>query len=77
MENEEKRMAENYEIISAFRIGDKEVVFGRDLNCDKPYFCGLYSKESIICYTRERYEDCFVSDNYIDIHRNYMEHLSE
>ena len=45
MSNNQSRMAENYEIIASFQIGDKEVVFGRDLNCDKPYFCGLYSKE--------------------------------
>ena len=77
MKNEEKRMAENYEIIATFPIGDKEVVFGRDLNCDKPYFCGLYSKENIICYTRERYEDCFVSDNYIDIMELFAERIKK
>ena len=50
--SEEKRMAENYEIISAFRIGDKEVVFGLDERSDKPYFCALYEKEAVLCYTR-------------------------
>lgn len=77
MKNDEKRMAENYEIIAAFPIGDKEVVFGRDLNCDQPYFCGLYSKENIICYTRERYENCFVSDNYIDIMELFAERIQK
>ena len=44
MENTDKRMADNYEIISAFRIGDKEVVFGRDMTSAEPYFCALYEK---------------------------------
>jgi len=77
MSNNQSRMAENYEIISAFPIGDKEVVFGRDLNCDKPYFCGLYTKENIICYTRERYEDCFVSDDYVAMMELFAERIKE
>ena len=77
MLNNQPRMAENYEIISAFPIGDKEVVFGRDIFCDKPYFCGLYSKENIICYTRERYEDCFVSDDYVAMMEMFADRIKE
>ena len=73
--SEEKRMAENYEIISAFRIGDKEVVFGRDERSDKPYFCALYEKEAILCYTRERYEDCYTGSDYISMMELYAERI--
>ena len=77
MENREKRMAENYEIIAAFPIGDKEVVFGRDIFSENPYFCGLYSKENIICYTRERYEDCYVSDDYLTMMELFADRIKE
>ena len=71
----EKRMADHYEIISAFRIGDKEVVFGQDKNCDKPYFCALYEKEVVLCYTRERYEDCYTGDDYIAMMELYADRI--
>ena len=72
---EEKRMAENYEIISAFRIGDKEVVFGLDERSNKPYFCALYEKEAVLCYTRERYEDCYTGNDYIAMMELYAERI--
>jgi len=64
---EERRMAGDYEIKQSFRIGDYEVVYGENPDLDQPYFCALYKKEwMIICY-RERYEDCVVSDSYLEI----------
>lgn len=77
MENTDKRMADNYEIISAFRIGDKEVVFGRDMTSTEPYFCALYEKENIICYTRERYNDCVVSEDYVEIMDIFAERIKQ
>ena len=44
MAEPEKRMAKNYEITQALRIGDREVVFGIDPASDQPYFCALYHK---------------------------------
>jgi hypothetical protein len=76
MDNE-KRMADHYEIISAFRIGDKEVVFGQDKNCDEPYFCALYEKEVVLCYTRERYEDCYTGDDYIAMMELYADRIRD
>ena len=73
--SEEKRMAENYEIISAFHIGDKEVVFGLDNRSDKPYFCALYEKEAVLCYTRERYEDCYTGNDYIRMMELFAERI--
>ena len=49
----EKRMAGNYEITQALRIGDREVVFGIDPASDKPYFCALYQKIFEIIQFRE------------------------
>ena len=73
--SEEKRMAENYEIISAFRIGDKEVVFGLDEKSDKPYFCALYEKEAVLCYVRERYEECYTGSDYIAMMELYAQRI--
>lgn len=62
----EKRMAENYEITQGIRIGDKEVVFGVDEAAEKPYFCAFYEKQFLFGYIKERYEDCIISDDYVE-----------
>lgn len=41
---QEKRMAENYEIKNAFRIGKSEVVFGVDEHSENPVFLRLLRK---------------------------------
>lgn len=67
MNNEpEKRMAENYEITQGIRIGDKEVVFGVDEAAEKPYFCAFHEKQFLFGYIKERYEDCIISDDYVE-----------
>lgn len=73
----EKRMAGNYEITQALRIGDREVVFGIDPASDKPYFCALYQKIFEIIQFRERYEKCFASDNFVDVAEQFAAYVQE
>ena len=49
--DQEKRMAENYEITQTVRIGGKEVVFGIDENCAEPYFCAFYTANKLFMNT--------------------------
>lgn len=76
-DEQEKRMAENYEITHAIRIGDKEVVFGVDKSAEKPYFCAFYEKEYLIIYTRERYVDCITSNNYVEAVEVFAQRVQE
>lgn len=75
--SDEKRMAENYEITHSFHIGDREVVFGVDEKSEQPYFCALYQKETVLCYIRERYEDCVVMSDYIEIMELFAQRIQE
>ena len=77
MAEQEKRMAENYEITQGFRIGDREVVFGIDPASDKPYFCALYQKIFEIIQYRERYEECFVSDNFVEVAEQFAAYVRQ
>lgn len=72
--SEEKRMADNYEIVHAIHIGDKEVVFGIDEKQSKaPYMCGYYSSNVLFgCY-----EDCIGSGNYIEIVKLFAERVQK
>ena len=62
---EEKRMADDYEIIQAFHIGDREVVLGVNPNAapDERYMCSLGEKNDIL----EFHNDVMVSDDYTEI----------
>ena len=75
MADNEKRMAGSYEITQALRVGDREVVFGIDPSSDKPYFCALYQKIFEIIQYRERYEECFVSDNFVEVAEQFAEYV--
>ena len=56
----EKRMAGNYEITHAVRIGGAEVVLGEDkANDNEPYLCAVYETNGIL----EQYKDCMVGAN--------------
>lgn len=77
MAKPEKRMAGNYEITQALRIGDREVVFGIDPASDQPYFCALYQKVFEIIRFRERYEACFASDNFVDVAEQFAAYVQE
>jgi len=73
--NEEKRMADNYEIIHAIHIGDREVVFGEDRNskADSRYLCGYCVSNGLFrCY-----EDCMVGDGYIEIMKLFTKRLDD
>lgn len=77
MEEKEKRMAGTYEITHGLRIGDREVVFGIDPNSTEPYFCALYQKQYEIIQIKERYENCMVSDDYVEIVEQFSKYLQE
>ena len=68
--NEEKRMAQNYEIIQAVRIGGREVVLGRDESSDEPYLCAFYSENSLFY----EYSDCMVG-SYAEILKLFGERI--
>jgi hypothetical protein len=61
-ENAEKRMAMNYEITLAVRIGGKEVILGVDDTCADPYLCCLCTCGELF----DRFEDCSVGDSYAE-----------
>lgn len=73
----EKRMVETYEITQSLRIGDREVVFGVDPDPanEKPYFCALYHQRYEIIQVRDVYEECMVSDDYIELVELYAEYV--
>ena len=72
-QNEEIRMAGDYEIKQAIRIGGKEVVFGVNMNSENPYFCAIYSCDSIV----EQYNDCMVSRGYAEMIRLFAQRVEE
>ena len=59
---DEKRMAGSYEIIQAFRIGDREIVLGEDLNAkpEERYMCAYCQQNEIAAL----YNEVMVSDDY-------------
>ena len=74
---EEKRMAGSYEITHSFHIGDREVVFGVDEKSEEPYFCALYDRQVILCYVKERYEECVVSSDYVEIMELFAQRVQD
>lgn len=74
MENE-KRMAGSYAIIQAFRIGDREIVLGEDLNAkpEEHYMCAYCQQNEIAAL----YNEVMVSDDYCEIVKLFAERLSE
>lgn len=72
-DNAEKRMAENYEITQAVRIGGKEVVFGIDENSTEPYFCAIYIENQLFY----QYTDCMVSNNCAEIMKLFGERIQQ
>lgn len=71
--DQEKRMAENYEITQAVRIGGKEVVFGIDENCAEPYFCAFYTTNEFFY----QYDNCMVGDNYAEMMKLFGERIQQ
>ena len=71
----DKRMAGDYEIIHAFRIGDQEVVLGENLNAapEERYLCAYCQQNEIVAL----YNDVLVSDDFCEITKLYGERLSQ
>lgn len=69
----EKRMAENYEITQAVRIGGKEVVFGVDETNAEPYFCAFYTANELFY----EYSDCMVGDNFAEMMKLFGERIRQ
>ena len=72
---DEKRKAGSYEIIQAFRIGDREIVLGEDLNAkpEERYMCAYCQQNEIAAL----YNEVMVSDDYCEIVKLFAERLSE
>lgn len=67
--NTEKRMIHSYEVVSAFRIGGKEVVFAMDeKNKDgEKYMTCFVERDELF----ERYNECLLSDDYAEIAKHF------
>lgn len=70
----EKRMIENYEVISSVQIGDKEIVLAIDEN-------NTYGEKYMTCFAErnelfERYTEGQVSDDYAEIVKIYGSRIS-
>lgn len=72
-EEQEKRIAESYEITQGIRIGDKEVVFGVDEKKEMPYFCAFYASNNIF----GSYSECMISDDYVELMELFAERVQE
>lgn len=72
---DEKRMADDYEIVAAMSIGCKEIVMGENPNVEDNtrYMCAYCEGNSLF----ERYNEVLVSGNYVDILQVYCQRLSD
>jgi len=72
---EEKRMAENYEIIHSVYIGDREIVVGEDLsNTEGSKFMCAYCRPEFIFAV---YDNIMGSDDYAEIIQLFGERVAE
>lgn len=65
MDQEEKRMAGDYVIIQALRIGDREIVIGEDSSAveGERYMCSMCEQNELFA----RFDEVMVSDDYAEI----------
>ena len=73
MQENEKRMAGDYEIIHAIQVGDREIVLGEnlmDVNGQK-YMCAFCTANELFA----QYDDLNVSDDYMEILKYYGERV--
>ena len=70
---EEKRMAGNYEVTTAFEIGTKEIIIGEDKTAapDERFVVANYENNGIF----ERYVDALVSNDYAEISKIFAERI--
>lgn len=71
--NNEKRMANNYEITQSIRVGEKEIVFGIDEGGEYPYLCAYYESSDLL----GRYYDCLMSADYAEMISVYAQRIQE
>lgn len=70
-----KRTADNYEIINAIHIGDKEIVLGIDMkNPDGHYYMVAYYEKNELF---EQYSNALVSNDFIKIAEIFSDRLKE
>ena len=69
------RMAGSYEIIEAFRVGDREIVIGEDTRAKpgKRYLCAYCQQNEILA----SYSDVLVSGDYCEIVQIFADRLSD
>ena len=70
---EEKRMAGNYEVTTAFEIGTKEIIIGEDKTAapDERFVVANYENNGIF----ERYVDALVGGDYAEIVKIFAERI--
>ncbi len=75
MEHEEIRKAGDYTVINAIHIGDRELILGEMENApkDNTYLVAYCQHTDLF----ERYEECLVSDDFIEIAEIYAEKLTQ
>ena len=74
MEHEEVRKAGDYMVINSIHIGDRELILGEMENAPKDNaYLVAYCKNTDLF---ERYEECLVSDDFIEIAEIYAERLT-
>lgn len=72
-EEQEKRMAGEYEIRNAVSVGRKEIVFGENEQLDMPYFCAYYTCNAIL----GAYEECMIGDDYVEMMDFFAERIKK
>ena len=73
--NEEKRMAGDFEIIHAMRIGDREIVLGENPAgvVDERYMCSFCTENGLLA----SYTEIRVSDDYSELVKLFGERVAE
>ena len=73
MEINEKRMADNYEIESAFYINGREIVFGTDEKAELKYMVGFCTVNPVFGF--EQYHNCIGTNSYAEAMQEYAERI--
>ena len=73
--NEEKRMAGDFEIIHAMRVGDREIVLGENPAgvVDERYMCAFCTENGLLA----SYTEIMVSDDYSELVKLFGERVAE
>lgn len=75
MPEDDKRMIESYEVITAIHIGGREVIFAEDVKADEPYMVCNCTWDNPLGI--EVYQDIGVSDSYVEVMTEFTSRLSE